>query len=70
MTDVRHIGGPERIYDKNAADPDWKPRPVGFTADISTEPVDKIEVHEDEQGVHVERKEETDGQDVSTQGRD
>lgn len=52
MTDVRHIGGPERIYDKNAADPNWKPRPVGFTANIEPD------------------REETDGRDVPTRGRD
>lgn len=27
---VEHVDGPSRIYDHEAADPDWKPRPVGF----------------------------------------
>lgn len=34
---IERTGGPERIYDSSAADPDWKPRPVGFTAHIATE---------------------------------
>lgn len=29
-------GAPERVYDADAADPDWKPRPVGFTAQLPT----------------------------------
>lgn len=38
---VERIGAPDRIYDKDAADPNWKPRPAGFTAKIRT-PVDPL----------------------------
>lgn len=32
-------GAPERVYDADAADPDWTPNPVGFTAPQATEPL-------------------------------
>lgn len=32
---VVRTGGPERIYDADAADLNWKPRAVGFTAALT-----------------------------------
>lgn len=32
---VVRCDGPARIYDQDAADPDWTPRPVGFLAPIA-----------------------------------
>lgn len=35
--DVALTGGPDRIYDPDAADPAWTPRPVGFAPRRPTE---------------------------------
>lgn len=40
-SNVQHIGGPDRLADADEADPNWKPRPAGFTAKIRT-PVDPL----------------------------